>query len=304
MNFDKVLGVCDPKLVQESGERLSATFTELAMGYTGRGLGSRMGGDVFLHQMVSPLKQICDARAIEFEVESNKILQATHAPSGVLLTDEDKEFLIAQVRARLGKRLLHTAATNGREFFWNPQFIVERTKIGLRLVVGHEGFHTIYMHPTRRGSRLPGQWNVAVDFKVNFTLIDDLRLRNFHRPEEVFRKELGDFVNLTEYAAFLRDPFNPPAKLAGWNPIHSMKRMLDPGYSNKSEGKALYYAEPNLSDDLKKPENIYDFLSAQIPKCSVCGKPGVWKKPKEYQDLAKQLKEKNQGKSKAHEHQT
>lgn len=304
MKFDKVQGVCDPKLIIDSEERLSGTFTELAMGYTTRGLGSRLGGDIFLHQMISPLKQICDARSIELEDESIKIRASTIAPSGKLLTEEEKEFLISQVQFRLGKRLVHTAATNGREFFWNPKFVVSKSQIGLRLVVGHEGIHTIYMHPARRGSRNPALWNIAVDYKVNFVLMDDLRLRKFYRPEEVFIKELGDFVNLADYAAFLKDPFNPPAKLAAWNPILSVRRALDPEHaSTKHDGKSLYYAEPNLTDDFKKPENIYDFLLSQIPKCSTCGKAGVWKKPQEYKDLVKQLQEKNQTESEhSHEH--
>ena len=43
--------------------------------------------------------------------------------------------------------------------------------------------------------------------------------------------------------------------------------------------------------DMKRPENIYDYLFDQIPKCATCGKIGVWKKPEAYKKLEKQIKE-------------
>ena len=288
MKFDKVLGKCDPNLIFEAQERLSATFTELAMGYKTKAFGSKLGGDVFLHQLVSPLKQVCDARALEFDEEVKKIEEDLSTKE---LTKRERDAVIDEIKIRLGGKLLRTAATNGAMYFWAPQFITKLSKIGLRLVVGHEGWHAIYMHPSRRGSRNRALWNISVDFKVNFTLMEDLRMREFYRAEEVFREELGDFITLEEYAQFLKDPFNPPPKLAGWNPTTSMKKMLNPGYDTDKQDKSLYFAEPKLSDELKRPENIYDYLISQIPKCGTCGKVGVWKKPKEYKLLEEQMKE-------------
>jgi hypothetical protein len=294
MKFHKILGKCDPQIITEAEGMLSSTFTELAMGYKTKAFGSKLGGDVFLHQLISPLKHICDARGIEFNVECEKMHAEFEAEN---VPEEQRDAIIAALKKQFGNKLLYTAATNGSIFYWAPQFIIKQSKIGLRLIVGHEGWHSIYMHPSRRGSRNPALWNIAVDFKVNFTLMDDLRLRDFRHPEEVFQKELGDFITLKEYGGFLKDPFNPPAKLALWNPTlsmkHTMERMANPGYKNPDdkEPKSLYFAEPQLADDMKRPENIYDYLFNQIPKCSTCGKIGVWKKPEAYKKLEKQLKE-------------
>lgn len=290
MKFDRILGKCDPKLVLESEQMLSAIFTELAMGYKTKAFGSKMGGDVFLHQLISPLKHICDARGLQFDIECdtlNKEFEEQKLPAN------QRKAIIEQLKVQFGKKLLYTAATNGSSFFWAPQFIVTKSKIGLRLLVGHEGWHAIYMHPSRRGSRNPALWNIAVDYKVNYTSMDDLRLRDFRYPEEVFRQELGDFVNLKDYASFLKDPFNPPAKLALWNPMHGLKQMVTPGYkeTGDKESKSVYFADSNLSDDMKRPENIYEYLLSQIPKCNTCGKVGIWKKPEEYKKLEKQAKE-------------
>jgi hypothetical protein len=301
MKFNQILGKCDPSIVLESSERLSATFTELAMGYKTKAFGSKMGGDVFLHQLVSPLKQVCDARALEFDEEVEKMKSN---PSLEELTKKEKEELIQEIKQQLGGKLLRTAATNGTTFFWAPQFINKLSRIGLRLVVGHEGWHAIYMHPTRRGSRGKALWNIAVDFKVNFTLMEDLRMREFYNADDIFRTELGDFITLEEYANFLKDPFNPPQKLANWNPTESMKKMLNPGYETSgAKGQSFYYAEPKLSDELKRPENIYDYLLSKIPKCNTCGKVGVWKKPKEYLDMEKELSEINEKATQEHNHE-
>lgn len=292
MRFSKVLGKCDPKLIAEAEDRLSAVFTELAMGYRTRAFGSKLGGDILLHQLISPLKHICDARAIEFDTEIKK-LEEKFITDKVSLEEQAalKQFL----RRKVGNKLLRTAATNGLEYLWNPEFVVKQSRIGLRLVVGHEGWHSIYMHPSRRGSRIPSLWNQVVDFKVNFTLMDDLRSRGIYQPDEMFRQELGDFITLQEYASFLRDPFNPPIKLAGWNPINVLKQMANPGYKeiDKEDQKSFYFADMDLKDDMKKPENIYSYLLAQMPKCKTCGKIGAWKKSEEYKKLEKELKDKN-----------
>src|SRR5579859_3913486 len=52
-----------------------------------------------------------------------------------------------------------TAATDGKRFYWNPKFVLKQSKIGLRIICAHEAWHAVYMHPARRGSRLPRLWN-------------------------------------------------------------------------------------------------------------------------------------------------
>lgn len=298
MKYAQIIGECDPKLIKDTEYVLTSTFIELASSYThnsGFSNGSQLGGDPFIYQMVASTPHICDARGLEFdnkykiltiELNANKISQNTYKQE------------INNLYNRLGKNLLYTAATNGKAYFWAPQFINKLSRIGLRLLVGHEVWHVIYMHPSRRGSRDPLLWNAAIDFKTNFNLMQDLKARGHKDPAAIFAKELGEFITLEEYAAFLKNPFDPPSKLANWNPMVSLINKLSDKPASKefeliNEDKdMLYFAAPNLLKDLKQPEHIYSYLWSQIPVCNTCGKIGAYKKPEEYIKLQKKLKEK------------
>lgn len=293
MQFTKILGKVDRKIIDKSETQLSAVFTELAINYERRNYGSKIGGDAVIYQLVYPQPHIADCQALEFDAEIAKIKSNAERS---IINEQEKDLIIKELKSKFGNRLLRTAATNGKVFYWAPQFINSLSLIGVRLVVGHEAWHGLYMHPSRRGSRNPGLWNIAVDFKVNFTLMEDLKARGFYQPDEIFKKELGNFVTLEEYASFLKDPFNPPAKLASWNPIHSLRKMANPGYqdpNNKNE-PTMYYAEPKLSDTLKKPENIYEYLWSSVPVCKTCGKRPAWHKSKEYKKLVEKINEQKQ----------
>lgn len=64
-----------------------------------------------------------------------------------------------------------TAATDGRFFYYNRDFISRLTKDEIVFLFGHELLHAVYDHIGRRGSRDPKVWNMAVDYIVNYTLV-------------------------------------------------------------------------------------------------------------------------------------
>lgn len=65
-----------------------------------------------------------------------------------------------------------TAATDGRRFYYNSDFILSLPLRQLEFLVGHEVLHAVYDHIGRRGSRDPKISNIAADFCVNQDLID------------------------------------------------------------------------------------------------------------------------------------
>ena len=67
---------------------------------------------------------------------------------------------------------LETAATDGRHFFYNREFIKRLNRDQLVFLTAHECLHCIYDHIFRRGHRDPDIWNYAVDFIVNWILLN------------------------------------------------------------------------------------------------------------------------------------
>jgi len=65
-----------------------------------------------------------------------------------------------------------TAATDGRKFYYNSEFINSLPLKQLEFLFGHEVLHVVYDHMGRRGERDPKLWNIADDYCVNGDLIE------------------------------------------------------------------------------------------------------------------------------------
>jgi predicted metal-dependent peptidase len=116
------------------------------------------------------------------------------ARSEIIQTRKFYAVLISQVEPVItdctpAGQKIETAATNGRQHFWNPDFIasLEKNHEGKkvprqRLVIGtqvHESEHDARHHGTRRNGRDPMEWNIATDLAINCDLIDE----GFDLPE-------------------------------------------------------------------------------------------------------------------------
>jgi predicted metal-dependent peptidase len=65
-----------------------------------------------------------------------------------------------------------TAATDGRKFYYNSEFVNNLPLKQLEFLVGHEVLHAVYDHMGRRGDRDPKLWNIADDYCVNWDLTE------------------------------------------------------------------------------------------------------------------------------------
>lgn len=72
--------------------------------------------------------------------------------------------LFARMRIRED---IPTAATDGQDVFWNPEFLRKLTPAELSGVLLHEVLHAALLHVVRRGERDPVLWNIAADIVVN-----------------------------------------------------------------------------------------------------------------------------------------
>jgi predicted metal-dependent peptidase len=258
MKFSKIIGNVDEKLVSDAEEKLSSVFLELGTRYDNTAVGSGIGGDPFIFSLLYPMEHICTMD-------------------------------------------MPTAGTDGKRYYWNPKFVMRKDRIGLRIVAAHEAGHAIYMHPQRRGSKNPKLWNIAVDYLVNGMVMEDFKARGFNATD-MFKKHLGNFITLKEYAEVLKDPFNnkfPGTDDAGEPPtIPDILKDWD-GKSDFSEDQSrewetysknlddwkdkssCFFSDPDLEEDMKSPEKIYDMLYALLPKCPECGRVGMYQKPKD-----------------------
>jgi len=75
-----------------------------------------------------------------------------------------------------------TAATDGRNFYYNSRFINMLRAKEIEFLFGHEVLHCVYDHFGRRGDRDPQLWNIANDFCVN----QDLKEHNVMSSEEIY----------------------------------------------------------------------------------------------------------------------
>jgi len=64
----------------------------------------------------------------------------------------------------------HTAATDGRNFYYNSSFVNDLKPKEVEFLFGHEVLHCVYDHMNRRGDRDPQLWNIADDYCVNADL--------------------------------------------------------------------------------------------------------------------------------------
>lgn len=282
MKFTKIIGKINDKLVAQAEDKLSRVFLELGTRYNNEHVGTGMGGDPLIFGLMYPVEHICTMN-------------------------------------------IPTAATDGKRYYWNPKFVIKQSRIGLRIVCGHEAWHALYMHPQRRGSRLPKLWNIAVDYIVNGTVMEDFTARKMN-PTEMFTKHLGKFMNLKQYAELIKNPFQTLKGFEDLNPMDGSAESsvkLPAPYEDREltieEQKELekkeklvrfYYADPDLEEEMKSPERIYDFLYNLLPKCPKCGSIGMYKPPNSNKDKNKgggknqegNDKEKSQGKEKQEQH--
>jgi predicted metal-dependent peptidase len=196
-------------------------------------------------------------------------------------------------------RSIATAATDGRNYFWNPEFLLSLNFVARRVVQMHEGVHDLYDHTERRGSRNPMLWNQCIDYVSNKWICDDVVSRNkaiskypYKKPEDVFNK-IGGMITLPDFVAQIKDPFRHLNAEDYIRNMMSKRKMTMPSVYDDREltaeeraeikrrqaGRSKFYVDPNLPEKMKRPEDIYAYLESLMPRCKKCGRLGVYKMP-------------------------
>jgi predicted metal-dependent peptidase len=112
-------------------------------------------------KLIGPMDPKIDVQARERLVTARVGLLLRHSFFGNLAT---------RMKLINGDEWLSTAATDGRNFYYNSRFIMMLKTKEVEFLFGHEVLHVVYDHIDRRGSRDPQIWNIANDYTVNADL--------------------------------------------------------------------------------------------------------------------------------------
>lgn len=157
---------------------------------------------------------------------------------------------------KIGGEKLETAATDGKAYFWNPNFLadLEITEVGT--VMFHEANHVLFFHceKTRVAGRNKRRWNISADYAVNAVI------ERHHEKASEEARSLGKSL---------------PA-LWGIKALHTpikLKQLLDwiDGKIDELPEKAGY-SDIGVID--RSPESIYDEIKLHEQnsprKCKTC----------------------------------
>jgi predicted metal-dependent peptidase len=106
------------------------------------------------------------------KTDTDVIERLTVARIGMLIRSPFFGNLITRMKLINAADWCPTAATDGRNFYFNPDFIRKLDKQELEFLLGHEVLHMVYDHIARVGDRDRQLSNIAQDYVVNADLID------------------------------------------------------------------------------------------------------------------------------------
>lgn len=125
-----------------------------------------------------------------------------------------------QLARRIGSKDLKTAATNGKMFFWNPDFLDSMSPEEVSTVMSHESYHVLFFHcsPERSGGLDAGDWNIAVDYVVNATIeTEHLKSGRNQKFNNIWTGPIGTAIplqNFLEWIGGQRDDLPTPGCFA------------------------------------------------------------------------------------------
>ena len=104
------------------------------------------------------------------------------------------------VRELHGQKIT-TAATDGKQFFWCPEFLASMSLDEVQTVMSHESFHVLFYHCTndRSAGKNPRTWNLAVDYIVNSVIEMDHEKSGRSAKFKLWGGSIGEPISLQAY---------------------------------------------------------------------------------------------------------
>lgn len=159
-----------------------------------------------------------------------------------------------ELTVKLGSQQIDTAATDGRKFYWNPDFLGQLDHDQTTLVMEHEGYHVAFFHTKRGRSKEPQVWNWAVDYVVNACIYDDYAKTD---------RKTASGKSGPPFGGVLGEPLL----------LKDLLEWIDGGGKKISEDDKVCFADASLFG--RSPESIYDEIidhwNKSPRKCPKCG---------------------------------
>ena len=155
-----------------------------------------------------------------------------------------------------------TAATDGRHFYYNTEFIDSLTPRETEFLFGHEVLHCVFDHfQLRAGTRDHQIWNIAADYAVNQILVDN-KIGEMPKDEKGKDKGFQDDKYRDVASEAIYDELYKKAKKNGKDMLKKLGKLLDEhidwdkdSQANKEQegkGKGTGSAPKYSKEELKK----------------------------------------------------
>lgn len=101
----------------------------------------------------------------------------------------------------LSGQAIDTAATDGKNYYWNPDFLDALDPNEVCTVMEHESFHILFYHcePSRNLGKHPRIFNLAVDYVVNSTIEHNHRKLGRDKKYQLWTGRIGPAISLQDY---------------------------------------------------------------------------------------------------------
>lgn len=153
--------------------------------------------------------------------------------------------LATRLRLEDASENIPTAATDGRRFLFNRNFVDSLSDNELDFLVGHEVLHCVFDHMQARGEREPRLYNAAADYNINMTLVEQ------HVGDPIGEDKLDGGKICLDW------------KYQGWNSYEIYDDLLQ----NRKDAKGMdVHLDPNGGDGEGEGEGVEITMSEEERK--------------------------------------
>jgi predicted metal-dependent peptidase len=166
-------------------------------------------------------------------------------------------------------RDIETAATNGIDLYWNPDWFRKLPQKTRESVLLHELWHVARLHMVRLGTRCPDVWNQACDFRINNDLTNENYTFDGTKPCLDHSYDANGIMSEEDIYDLLMKPGSPPlpqqGDLAGdiLPPDNAQKQAAVNAVVQAVQSAKMMGQAGNIPGDIE--ETLKQFLEPVIP---------------------------------------